>query len=63
MIIKRFWWPVHTAIEQYEHSVSPYEIARYYALMGDRDHTFEGLEKAYAERSGRIEYTKERRLF
>jgi Tfp pilus assembly protein PilF len=36
--------------------VSPYEIARYYALMGDRDHTFEWLEKAYAERSGRMEY-------
>jgi eukaryotic-like serine/threonine-protein kinase len=32
--------------------VSPYEIARYYALMGDRDHAFEWLEKSYAERSG-----------
>jgi TolB-like protein/Tfp pilus assembly protein PilF/predicted Ser/Thr protein kinase len=38
--------------------VSPYEIAAYYALMGDRDHTFEWLEKAYAERSGRMEYVK-----
>jgi len=38
--------------------VSPYEIARYYALMGDRDHTFEWLEKAYAERAGRMEYIK-----
>src|ERR1700676_2230076 len=38
--------------------VTPYEIARYYALMGDRDHTFEWLEKAYAERSGRMEYAK-----
>jgi tetratricopeptide (TPR) repeat protein len=38
--------------------VSPFEIARYYALMGDRDHTFEWLEKAFAERSGRMEYTK-----
>jgi eukaryotic-like serine/threonine-protein kinase len=38
--------------------VSPFEIARYYALMGDRDHTFEWLEKAFAERSGRMEYIK-----
>jgi hypothetical protein len=38
--------------------VSPVEIARYYALMGDRDHTFEWLEKGYAERSGRMEYIK-----
>jgi len=38
--------------------VSPYEIARYYALMDDRDHTFEWLEKAYAERAGRLEYIK-----
>ena len=38
--------------------VSPYDIALYYALMGDRDHTFEWLEKAYAERSGEIIYVK-----
>ena len=38
--------------------VSPYEIATAYALMGDRDHTFEWLEKAYAERAGRMEYIK-----
>jgi TolB-like protein/Tfp pilus assembly protein PilF len=38
--------------------VSPNEIALYYALMGDRDHTFEWLEKGYAERSGRMEYIK-----
>ena len=38
--------------------VSPYETAINYALMGDRDHTFEWLEKAYAERSGRMEYIK-----
>jgi hypothetical protein len=38
--------------------VSPYEIATMYALMEDRDHTFEWLEKAYAERSGRMEYIK-----
>jgi len=38
--------------------VSPYEIAINYARMGDRDHTFEWLEKAYAERSGRMEYIK-----
>jgi TolB-like protein/Tfp pilus assembly protein PilF len=38
--------------------LSPYEIATMYALMEDRDHTFEWLEKAYAERSGRMEYIK-----
>jgi hypothetical protein len=27
-------------------------------MMGDRDHTFEWLEKGYAERSGRMEYLK-----
>jgi hypothetical protein len=37
---------------------APNEIAIYYALMGDRDHTFEWLEKGYAERSGRMEYIK-----
>jgi len=37
---------------------APNEIATYYALMGDRDHTFEWLEKGYAERSGRMEYIK-----
>ena len=39
--------------------VSPYEIAVNYGRMGDRDHTFEWLEKAYAERSGRMEYIKD----
>jgi serine/threonine protein kinase/tetratricopeptide (TPR) repeat protein len=38
--------------------VSPNEMARYYGLMGDRDHTFEWLEKGYAERSARMEYLK-----
>ena len=38
--------------------VSPCEIARYYALMGDGDHTFEWLEKAYTERAARMEYIK-----
>ena len=38
--------------------VSPYEVAMDYALIGDRDHTFEWLEKAYRERSGRMEYLK-----
>jgi eukaryotic-like serine/threonine-protein kinase len=44
--------------ESHKEYVSPYEIAVNYALMGDRDHTFEWLEKAYAERSGRMEYLK-----
>jgi eukaryotic-like serine/threonine-protein kinase len=38
--------------------VSPNEFAVNYARMGDRDHTFEWLEKGYAERSGRMEYIK-----
>jgi tetratricopeptide (TPR) repeat protein len=38
--------------------ISPFDIARNYAAMGDRDHTFEWLEKAYAERSGLMEYIK-----
>ncbi len=46
-----------------EEYVSPYEIATYYAFMGDRDHAFEWLEKAYRERSGRIEYIKEEDSF
>ena len=38
--------------------VSPYNIASFYALMGDRDHAFEWLEKAFTEHSGRLEYIK-----
>lgn len=38
--------------------VSPFEIAENYGYMGDRDHAFEWLEKAYAGRSGRMEYIK-----
>jgi len=38
--------------------VSPSALARYYGLMGDRDHTFEWLEKGYAGRSSRMEYLK-----
>src|ERR1700686_3526739 len=38
--------------------VPPHDMVRYYALMGDRDHAFEWLEKGYAERSGRMEYLK-----
>ena len=43
--------------------VSPYEIASTYALMGERDPTFEWLERAYTERSGRMEYIKTTYLF
>jgi serine/threonine protein kinase/TolB-like protein/Tfp pilus assembly protein PilF len=44
--------------EKQKEYVSPNEFANYYGLMGDRDHTFEWLEKAYAERTGRMEYIK-----
>jgi predicted Zn-dependent protease len=43
--------------------VEPNEIARYYALMGDRDYTFEWLEKGYAERSAHMEYIKDEDFF
>lgn len=43
--------------------VSPNEFAVNYARMGDRDHTFEWLEKGYAERSGRMEYIKTEEAF
>jgi TolB-like protein/Tfp pilus assembly protein PilF len=45
--------------EKQREYVSPFEIARYYGLMGDRDHTFEWLEKAYAERTDRMDYIKD----
>jgi TolB-like protein/Tfp pilus assembly protein PilF len=38
--------------------ISPNEMARYYGLMGDRDHTFEWLEKGFAQRSSRMEYLR-----
>jgi tetratricopeptide (TPR) repeat protein len=44
--------------ESQQEYVSPYDMARYYALMGDRDHAFEWLEKSYAERSGPLESIK-----
>jgi eukaryotic-like serine/threonine-protein kinase len=44
--------------ESQKEYVSPNEIASYYGMMGDRDHTFEWLEKGYAERSSRMEYLK-----
>jgi len=43
--------------------ISPYEIATYYALMGDRDQAFDWLEKAYKERSARLEYIKSEDFF
>jgi serine/threonine protein kinase/TolB-like protein/Tfp pilus assembly protein PilF len=49
--------------ESQKEYVSPWWIARYYALMGDREHTFEWLEKGYAERSGNLEYIKTEDLF
>ena len=38
--------------------VAPEDIARYYGVMGDRDHAFEWLEKGYTERSGNMESIK-----
>jgi serine/threonine protein kinase/TolB-like protein/Tfp pilus assembly protein PilF len=43
--------------------VSPYEIAIFYAQLQDREQTFEWLEKAYAERSARMEYLKTEDFF
>ena len=37
---------------------SPFEVAETYGYMGDRDHALEWLNKAYNERSGRMEYIK-----
>jgi TolB-like protein len=44
--------------ESREGKDSSYEIATCYALMQDREHTFEWLEKAYKERSAALEYLK-----
>ena len=44
--------------ESQKEYVSPNAIASYYGMMGDRDHTFEWLEKGYAERASRMEYLK-----
>jgi tetratricopeptide (TPR) repeat protein len=44
--------------ESREGKDSSFEIAIYYALMQDREHTFEWLEKAYKERSAALEYLK-----
>jgi TolB-like protein/Tfp pilus assembly protein PilF len=49
--------------ESQKEYVPPYDIARYYALMGDRDHAFEWLEKSYAERSGPLESIKADNFF
>jgi len=49
--------------ESQKEYVSPNEMASFYALMGDRDHAFEWLEKGYAERSGRMEYLKDDDFF
>ena len=46
-----------------EYISSPYKIATYYALMGDRDQAFDWLEKAYKERSARLEYIKSEDFF
>ncbi len=44
--------------ESQKEYVSPNEVARYYGMMGDRDHTFEWLEKGYTGRASRMEYLK-----
>jgi eukaryotic-like serine/threonine-protein kinase len=50
------------AQSQHEY-VSPYQIAAFYAQMQDRERAFEWLEKAYAERSGNMEYVKTEDFF
>ena len=37
-----------------ERRVSPYSIALVYVGLGDKDHAFEWLERAYAERSPQL---------
>jgi hypothetical protein len=37
-------------------SVSPVHVAELYLRLGDYDHAFEWLEKAYSERSGSLTY-------
>jgi tetratricopeptide (TPR) repeat protein len=49
--------------ESQKEYVSPYDIARWYAAMGDADHAFEWLEKAYVERSGPMETIKTEEFF
>jgi hypothetical protein len=41
-----------------EHRAQPQDLAIIYAGIGDRDHAFEWLEKAYEERSGLLLYLK-----
>ena len=43
--------------------VSPFRIAVSYARIGDRDHTFEWLERAYVERAVGLEYIKIQEAF
>jgi tetratricopeptide (TPR) repeat protein len=43
--------------------VSPYDLAINYARMGDREHSFEWLEKAYVEGSVNLEYIKTTEAF
>jgi tetratricopeptide (TPR) repeat protein len=38
--------------------IDPADIARNYALLGDKDRAFSWLEKAYAEKSGNLPYIK-----
>jgi len=42
--------------------VSPFGVAWVYSALGDRDSTFEWLEKAYAERSNGMAYLAVRHL-
>ncbi len=38
--------------------IDPADIARNYALLGEKDRSFSLLEKAYAEKSGNLLYIK-----
>ncbi len=38
--------------------VSPFAVATYYAVMGDREHAFEWLERSYQQHAVRMAYIK-----